>query len=213
MGPRCCLSLRGTRPVRRRRAAGRSGTGPGASSSVNRRSAWRNRRRRRQSTQTVPARRARSPTKERCATTWHAPTRRFPIAHSSASRRAEGVRGSPAAGSITVTPPQGPVMLPEPCQTIAQARRALCQARGRGMPGNAAHAIRDTHGPRVAYRLDAASRYSASSSALAALSTRPVPSQRLAHQMVPSAGHMAVFCHAAPAAGLCGTGRGTSPMR
>jgi hypothetical protein len=37
----------------------------------------------------------------------------------------------------------------------------------------------------LAYRLDASSRYSASSSALAALSTWPVPSQRLAHQMVP----------------------------
>src|SRR2546430_11843008 len=37
----------------------------------------------------------------------------------------------------------------------------------------------------AAYRLDASSRYSASSSALAALSTWPVPSQRLAHQMVP----------------------------
>ena len=47
------------------------------------------------------------------------------------------------------------------------------------------NAARDTHGPGVAYRLDASSRYSASSSALAAFSIRPVPSQRLAHQIVP----------------------------
>jgi hypothetical protein len=40
------------------------------------------------------------------------------------------------------------------------------------------NAVRDTRGPRVAYRLAASSRYSASSSALAALSTWPVPSQR-----------------------------------
>ena len=91
---------RGTWPcsVTLRPAAGRCSTGPGASSGVNRRSAWRNRWRRRQSPETAPARRAHSPTRERCATTWHAPTRRLPIAHSFASGRAEGVRGSPAAG-------------------------------------------------------------------------------------------------------------------
>jgi hypothetical protein len=122
---------------RPRPAAGRCGTGRGASGSVKRRSAWRNRWRRRQSPETAPARRAHPPTRERCATTWHAPSRRSPIAHSSASRRAEGVRGSPAAelghgyslraSDATGAVPDHPAGAP-----------TLCQTRGRGMPGNAA---------------------------------------------------------------------------
>jgi hypothetical protein len=58
------------------------------------------------------------------------------------------------------------------------------------------NAVRDTRGPRVAYRLAASSRYSASSSALAALSTWPATSQRLAQQMVPPIAFGTVqICH------------------
>src|SRR6266566_6120676 len=64
---------------------------------------------------------------------------------------------------------------------VSGMHRTRAEARLATLP----NAARDTHGPGVAYRLDASSRYSASSSALAALSTWPVPSQRLAHQMVP----------------------------
>jgi hypothetical protein len=61
------------------------------------------------------------------------------------------------------------------------------------------------HGPHRAYLLDASSRYSARSSALAALSTLPVASQRLAHQIVP------LIARGGWAAGRCGTGRGMPP--